>query len=82
VKPLRSAVGKSNEIIAKPDIDAIFSSIDVIHAYNCQLRNDLENRLSDWDPNTSLLGDLMLNMVGCMRPSVVRSSMSRCVPLS
>jgi len=62
VKPLREVVGKSNEIIPKADIDSIFSSIDVIYAYNCKLRDDLQSRLSSWDPNTTLLGDIMLTM--------------------
>lgn len=60
------ATSLRNPPLTTEQCKTIFSSLVVIKGFNDVLLDDLGNRISDWDEDNTLLGDIFLKLV---RPS-------------
>ncbi|KAL6077678.1 SH2 domain-containing protein [Balamuthia mandrillaris] len=66
-QPLWEALEGDSPILSKEDIKTIFSHIEVIFAYNSDLLQKLEDRVDQWDADSSVLGDIFLYMGDYLR---------------
>ncbi|XP_070190601.1 epithelial cell-transforming sequence 2 oncogene-like [Littorina saxatilis] len=67
LKPLKSALASNRAVIGGQDIQVIFTDIMNIFKLSRELAEDVQNRLEDWDPQHTCLGDIFVKFCAKMR---------------
>jgi hypothetical protein len=64
--PLMSSVTSSKPLLVLDEVKSIFSSLEVIVAYNERLLSQLQPRVESWSPNQRL-GDIFIQICGFLK---------------
>eukprot|EP01094_Clydonella_sp_ATCC50884_P001799 TRINITY_DN1134_c0_g1_i1.p1 TRINITY_DN1134_c0_g1~~TRINITY_DN1134_c0_g1_i1.p1 ORF type:complete len:871 (-),score=341.46 TRINITY_DN1134_c0_g1_i1:500-3112(-) len=62
LQPMQAQAATPSGSISAEDVKSLFGNIRVIHMCNSQLLEDVEKRMSDWDVNKTLIGDVFLGI--------------------